>query len=77
LDFENREFRRFVLDLKVTDGKFTDTARMIVKIVDINDNKPIFRANASTTMYENEPVGTKVKTFVATDADQGQNSIFE
>lgn len=48
---------------------------VVVKLRDINDNKPQFeRANIETSVTEDAPVGTNLETFKATDPDQGGNS---
>eukprot|EP00058_Branchiostoma_floridae_P001616 XP_002587104.1 hypothetical protein BRAFLDRAFT_130106 [Branchiostoma floridae] len=54
----------------------SSTTIVRVKILDTNDNAPIFvypAANASTTVLENEPVGTFVVRVLATDEDEAQN----
>ncbi|CAH1246628.1 CDH23 [Branchiostoma lanceolatum] len=54
----------------------SSTTIVRVKILDTNDNAPIFvypTANASITVLENEPVGTFVVRVRATDEDEAQN----
>jgi hypothetical protein len=46
-----------------------------VKLRDINDNKPVFEdANMEVPVFENAEVGKSLKTFKATDPDQGGRS---
>ncbi|XP_059060577.1 neural-cadherin isoform X1 [Achroia grisella] len=48
---------------------------VVVKLRDINDNKPQFeRANIEVSVYENAEVGKSLETFKATDPDQGGKS---
>ncbi|EEB18272.1 predicted protein [Pediculus humanus corporis] len=48
---------------------------VVVKLRDINDNKPTFeRPNIEVSVYENAEVGKSLETFKATDPDQGGRS---
>ncbi|XP_050307526.1 neural-cadherin-like isoform X2 [Anthonomus grandis grandis] len=48
---------------------------VVVKLRDINDNKPIFeRPNIEVSVPENAEVGKSLETFKATDPDQGGKS---
>lgn len=48
---------------------------VVVKLRDINDNKPQFeRPNIEVSVYENVEVGKSLETFKATDPDQGGKS---
>lgn len=48
---------------------------VVVKLRDINDNKPQFeRPNIEVSVYENEEPGKSLETFKATDPDQGGKS---
>lgn len=48
---------------------------VVVKLRDINDNKPQFeRPNIEVSVYENSEVGKSLETFKATDPDQGGKS---
>ncbi|KAG5675458.1 hypothetical protein PVAND_005362 [Polypedilum vanderplanki] len=48
---------------------------VVVKLRDINDNKPQFeRPNIEVSVYENAEVGKHLETFKATDPDQGGKS---
>ncbi|XP_017854377.1 neural-cadherin isoform X8 [Drosophila busckii] len=48
---------------------------VVVKLRDINDNKPLFdRANVEVSVFEDTKVGTELEKFKATDPDQGGKS---
>ncbi|KAM9376007.1 uncharacterized protein KZ484_008498 [Pholidichthys leucotaenia] len=46
---------------------------ILVNVLDINDNAPIFSKDYSATLNENAPVGTTVIQVNATDLDEGPN----
>ncbi|XP_019363367.1 PREDICTED: cadherin-23 isoform X2 [Gavialis gangeticus] len=55
-------------------GKLNSTARLIVTILDDNDNRPIFNPAVMTVrLKENSPPGFSVLQVTATDADSGLN----
>lgn len=48
---------------------------VVVKLRDINDNKPQFeRPNIEVSVYENAEVGKSLETFKASDPDQAGKS---
>lgn len=48
---------------------------VVVKLRDINDNKPVFeRPNIEVSVPENAEIGKSLDTFKATDPDQGGKS---
>ncbi|XP_063353836.1 protocadherin alpha-3-like isoform X9 [Pelmatolapia mariae] len=50
------------------------TSLVIIHVLDINDNPPVFSTPLyKTRLFENTPIGTNVITLNATDADQGTN----
>ncbi|XP_070819434.1 protocadherin alpha-8-like [Chaetodon trifascialis] len=50
------------------------TSQVIIHVLDINDNPPVFSSPLyKTRIHENTPVGTTVITLNATDADEGTN----
>ncbi|KAI4895406.1 hypothetical protein NFI96_001465, partial [Prochilodus magdalenae] len=56
----------------------TSTLNITIKVLDINDNRPVFSQNTySVTLEENAPVGTIVIVVNATDRDEGSNSDIE
>uniref|UniRef100_A0A3B5L0I9 Si:ch73-379j16.2 n=1 Tax=Xiphophorus couchianus TaxID=32473 RepID=A0A3B5L0I9_9TELE len=51
------------------------TASVIVRVLDTNDNAPMFdKAGLTVTMLENSPIGSLVINLNATDLDEGSNS---
>uniref|UniRef100_A0A3Q0SBL1 Protocadherin 2 alpha b 9 n=1 Tax=Amphilophus citrinellus TaxID=61819 RepID=A0A3Q0SBL1_AMPCI len=51
------------------------TSQVIIHVLDINDNPPVFSTPLyKTRLFENTPVGTNVITLNATDADEGTNA---
>ncbi|CAH2321279.1 cadherin-23 isoform X2 [Pelobates cultripes] len=55
-------------------GRLNGTARLIVTILDANDNRPIFiPPNIVVHLRENSPPGSSVVQVVATDMDSGPN----
>ncbi|KFV19902.1 Neural-cadherin, partial [Tauraco erythrolophus] len=57
----------------------TSTAQVVVKIDDVNNNKPVFQKcqyyREHASVLENQPSGTVVLQVEATDADEGANGI--
>ncbi|XP_042339334.1 protocadherin alpha-3-like, partial [Plectropomus leopardus] len=50
------------------------TSEVIIHVLDINDNTPVFSSPLyKTSIIENTPIGTTVITLNATDADEGTN----
>ncbi|XP_028271931.1 protocadherin alpha-9-like isoform X2 [Parambassis ranga] len=50
------------------------TMTVIVNVLDINDNAPVFSKTLyKTSVYENVKIGTSIVTINATDLDAGQN----
>lgn len=82
LDFEDPEQKYgFNLTIQVNDGgevdgvSHTDTAKVRVKLRDINDNPPEFeRPSIEVNVAEGSPKGVQLATFVAHDKDQGGTS---
>ncbi|KAG1685476.1 Neural-cadherin [Nymphon striatum] len=79
LDFEDRnQMYGFNITIQVSDkgGEVNerdhiDTAKVRIKLRDINDNKPEFtKANIETSISEDSAVGVMLTTFTAHDADQ-------
>ncbi|XP_058490764.1 protocadherin Fat 3a isoform X2 [Solea solea] len=60
------------LNVSVSDGVFTSTAQVHVKVMEANLYSPVFGQNAyEADLRENAAVGTKVIQVKATDADPG------
>ncbi|XP_075697796.1 cadherin-23 isoform X1 [Rhinoderma darwinii] len=52
----------------------TGTATVLVKVLDINDNRPIFlKSSYEATVSENIPESSIIVQLEATDADEGEN----
>ncbi|XP_012320682.2 protocadherin gamma-A4 isoform X24 [Aotus nancymaae] len=50
------------------------TARILIIVVDINDNAPVFsQSEYHVSVRENVPIGTRLLTVKATDTDEGAN----
>uniref|UniRef100_UPI003AAB2704 protocadherin alpha-8-like n=1 Tax=Centroberyx gerrardi TaxID=166262 RepID=UPI003AAB2704 len=66
------------LTLTAIDGGMpprSGTSQVIVQVLDINDNPPVFSSPLyKTRIFENTPIGTTVITLNASDADEGTNS---
>ncbi|KAL2077724.1 hypothetical protein ACEWY4_027228 [Coilia grayii] len=75
LDREQQSVHRYVLT--AVDGgqpPRTGTALLVVKVLDSNDNVPVFDQPVySVSLTENAPVGTLVIQLNATDMDEGLN----
>ncbi|KAF3838341.1 hypothetical protein F7725_010109 [Dissostichus mawsoni] len=65
------------ITIKATDeGRppLSATSVVIIKVSDVNDNKPVFSETViNIYLEENSPVGTILKAVSATDADVGEN----
>ncbi|KAM9266184.1 LOW QUALITY PROTEIN: uncharacterized protein FYN16_006672 [Cariama cristata] len=76
LDREEAAFHELVL--RASDGgepARTGTARIRVAVLDANDNAPVFsQAEYTVRVPEDLPVGSRLLTVNATDADEGPNS---
>ncbi|XP_016305846.1 protocadherin-10-like [Sinocyclocheilus anshuiensis] len=66
------------LTLTAVDGgtpSKTGTSLMIIKVLDNNDNTPVFsKPLYKTTVFENVAIGTTIAVLNATDFDEGSNS---
>ncbi|XP_017600750.1 PREDICTED: protocadherin Fat 4 [Corvus brachyrhynchos] len=74
LDYESQ--RNYTFNISLSDGSTTDYATAFIRVTDVNDNSPVFgTTNTTIAIPENEPVGTKVTSVSATDADEGFNGL--
>ncbi|KAB0365591.1 hypothetical protein FD754_009747 [Muntiacus muntjak] len=66
------------LVLKALDGGDpirSGTSRIRVTVLDVNDNAPVFtQPEYRVSVPENTPIGTRILTVTATDADEGYNA---
>lgn len=75
LDFESPLPPEIVLTVEVTDGVHMTTGNVTLRIIDVNDNSPVFESSAySFSIEENVALGTHVGTVTARDADSGNYS---
>uniref|UniRef100_H0ZFH7 Neural cadherin n=1 Tax=Taeniopygia guttata TaxID=59729 RepID=H0ZFH7_TAEGU len=84
--FPELQGTEYVLNVTATDDNasggphpLTSTAQVVVKIDDVNNNKPVFQKcqyyREHASVLENQPSGTVVLQVEATDADEGTNGI--
>uniref|UniRef100_A0A5F9DUF4 Protocadherin gamma subfamily A, 4 n=1 Tax=Oryctolagus cuniculus TaxID=9986 RepID=A0A5F9DUF4_RABIT len=73
LDFE--KYRSFEMEVQGQDGGgLLTTAKVVVTLVDVNDNAPeITITSATHSMLENSPPGTVVALLNVQDQDSGEN----
>ncbi|XP_073716311.1 protocadherin Fat 4 isoform X2 [Misgurnus anguillicaudatus] len=72
LDYELKS--SYTVQLSISDGTNRDEASVLVNVLDINDNSPVFTPNpAPVTIAEDLVIGDNVTSVQATDADEGLN----
>uniref|UniRef100_A0A4W5MPG5 Cadherin domain-containing protein n=2 Tax=Hucho hucho TaxID=62062 RepID=A0A4W5MPG5_9TELE len=72
LDYETQ--RNYSVQISISDGTSSDEATVVVEVIDINDNSPVFGASSVTQLVpEDTEVGTNLTAMTATDADNGFN----
>ncbi|XP_015979620.2 protocadherin gamma-A2 isoform X22 [Rousettus aegyptiacus] len=76
LDREEEAVHHLVLmALDAGDPVRSGTSRIRVMVLDVNDNAPVFtQPEYRVSVPENVPVGTRILTVTATDADEGHNA---
>ena len=78
LDFETTSFYTlevFVSDTSIAVDASVSTAQVLITLLDINDNPPVFQPNNYTiTIGENQPVDSIILTLQASDIDTGVNA---
>ena len=75
VDFESVQEYRFSIVASNPDG-LNATRDVIVTILDVNDNSPIFEEDVyNANVLENSSTGTDVITVTASDADSGTNGL--
>ncbi|KAG1673729.1 Fat-like cadherin-related tumor suppressor [Nymphon striatum] len=66
---------KYDLVITATDGTFVATCRLLIDILDANDNPPVcIKSRYSELLLESTNPGTFVLTIEATDADEGRNA---
>uniref|UniRef100_A0A803W497 Uncharacterized protein n=1 Tax=Ficedula albicollis TaxID=59894 RepID=A0A803W497_FICAL len=84
--FPKLQGTEYILNVTATDDNasggphpLSSTAQVVVKIDDVNNNKPVFQKcqyyREHASVLENQPSGTVVLQVEATDADEGANGI--
>jgi hypothetical protein len=68
LDYETE--REIKVNITLSDGKSRTSRTDTLRVVDVNDNPPIFEGASETSTRENERPGTSVYTIRVTDRDQ-------
>uniref|UniRef100_A0A667XGU3 Cadherin 17, LI cadherin (liver-intestine) n=1 Tax=Myripristis murdjan TaxID=586833 RepID=A0A667XGU3_9TELE len=68
---QRKDATEYHLTVRVSDPDFTTQCRVTIKVIDINNELPLFEKNdyGSHTLAEDTPVGHTVLTLKATDAD--------
>ncbi|XP_039176466.1 cadherin-23 isoform X10 [Crotalus tigris] len=60
----------------ISSNRRENSVQVLITVLDINDCRPQFsKKQYSTSVYENEPVGTSVITMTAVDLDEGDNGV--
>lgn len=57
--------------------RYTANVDVIISVLDINDNSPIFLSPNITAVYENSPIGAAITLLKAADFDEGLGSLVE
>ncbi|KFR02399.1 Neural-cadherin, partial [Opisthocomus hoazin] len=84
--FPKLQGMEYVLNVTATDDNasggphsLTSTAQVVVRIEDVNSNKPVFQKcqyyQEHASVLENQPSGTVVLQVEASDADEGANGL--
>ncbi len=60
----------------IDNGGLSDTVAIVINILDLNDNAPVFsEPNYTVSIYENALYGTDIGYVIATDIDSGDNGL--
>ncbi|XP_076148285.1 protocadherin gamma-A4-like isoform X4 [Alosa pseudoharengus] len=73
IDFEQN--KRYEIRVEAKDqGGFTGTSKVIIEVIDINDNAPVMNVRSfSSPVSEDSPIGTTIAILNVKDADSGKN----
>ncbi|XP_074509842.1 cadherin-17 [Sebastes fasciatus] len=68
---QRKDHQVYNLNVRVNDPAFSTECKVIVKVIDVNNEMPLYEKNdyGSHTLSEDTPVGHTVLTIRATDAD--------
>ncbi|XP_023256576.1 cadherin-17 [Seriola lalandi dorsalis] len=68
---QRKEHQLYHLSVRVSDPAFTTDCKVVIKVIDVNNEMPLFEKNdyGNHTLAEDTPVGSTVATIRATDAD--------
>ncbi|KAJ0050289.1 hypothetical protein NL108_014936 [Boleophthalmus pectinirostris] len=75
---DREKVARYNLKVRATDRGLppkSNSVRVVVNVLDVNDNAPRFSKIFSATVAENAPVGYTVTRVTTTDEDAGSNAI--
>nr|XP_054597154.1 cadherin-17 [Nothobranchius furzeri] len=66
-----KEQQVYTFSVRVSDSGFSTVCKVVVKVIDVNNEMPLFEKNnyGNHTLTEDSPVGSTVLTLKATDAD--------
>lgn len=79
LDYEDKQQQNgFNITVNVTDGRFSASADVYIRLQDQNDNPPEFKKHPpSIQVKENAPIGYNIYQFTAVDKDFGGHDPFQ
>ncbi|XP_048058614.1 protocadherin beta-16-like isoform X9 [Megalobrama amblycephala] len=74
-DTDYERVKHYQIDVQARDpGRYSDTCKVIVDIIDVNDNKPVINImSKASTLSENSKSGTVVTMLNVQDSDSGEN----
>ncbi|XP_041799119.1 cadherin-17 [Chelmon rostratus] len=70
-----KDQRVYNLNVRVSDPVFSTECKVVVKVIDVNNETPVFEKNdyGNHTLAEDTPLGHTVLTIRATDADDAES----
>ncbi|XP_016142583.1 protocadherin gamma-B1-like [Sinocyclocheilus grahami] len=74
-DTDYERIKHYQIDVQARDpGRHSDTCKVIVDVIDVNDNKPVINImSKSNTLSEDSKPGTAVTMLNVQDSDSGEN----
>ncbi|MGM0581171.1 MAG: Ig-like domain-containing protein, partial [Bacteroidota bacterium] len=67
--FDYESNTSFEIEVSVTDGEFSNSAVMLITILDVHENTAPSISDQAFEVNENSPTGTEIGSIVATDAE--------